>query len=347
DPTDRHALRELEHVLGRGILPTVARVSDLRGALEQAYPGVAPRPPSVTPLQLVRRKDEDLSASSPRERAPTNPEGDEVVLPLVRTKSFPTPAGGARRPAPPKPAGAPVQKTFKRPKASEPPPPPPPSPPSPPPRAPGTADYVRPPDAPEEPATSTGRRSIIPPHEASWGDLVPPPSSSAPPRAASSPAPASAHELGASLAAIRASQDRDGIVRHACEGALTVARSAVFLAVRKGVLRGWDGLGAGVSADAIRNLWIPTTSPSMFQRVVDEAEPHVGRFGSSAADNLYRAATGSRGGHVVLQPVVVGGRVVGVLCADDARGTTAPERIETLAHAVSDAFKALIVRKKR
>lgn len=328
EPSDLHARRELARALGREIRPRVAPVSLLREALAEIYPKGAPaaRSHSETPLALTRPK-----------RADSEPE--EVLL-LTRQKTpspalmrFPKPQDDENTVA----RESSVARSGSERKSLAP-------------RSDALVGTAR----TEEPAA--GPASIIPPHEASWGDLgaaQPSPTNSPaspPPRKPTarnlSPA-APPPEMGAILAGIRRSTDRDEIVRLACEGALTVSRSAVFLALRRGVLRGWEARGSGISPDAIRNLWIPTTSPSMFRAVVDEREPHRGAYGASAADNLYRAATGSRGGHIEIHPVCVAGRTVAVLCADDVQhGAAGSERIESLAHVVGQALKRLVSQKK-
>ncbi|MBX3270001.1 MAG: hypothetical protein KF729_07050 [Sandaracinaceae bacterium] len=199
-------------------------------------------------------------------------------------------------------------------------------------------------------------RSIIPEEHARWDvdapaagpnrvdpgrvrearDSRPPPKSVRPP------------DVGGALSAIRACRDRDEVVTLACEGALSVSRAAILLALRKGVLKGSGGAGAGLSGDAVRNLWIPTSSPSMFREVVARKEPYHGPPGTAAADGLFRAALGSRGGPVSLHPVVVAGKLVAVLAADDVRfGDSGRERVETLARAVSEAFERIILEGKR
>jgi hypothetical protein len=241
--------------------------------------------------------------------------------------------------------GATVRKTFKKPAASVPPPA-------------GSAQpeeasakaYTRPPTrAPSRPP-SKAPRSIIPPEAATWGDLA-----AAPPRTKGGPKKVRQErnerrlpDIGATLANIRGATTRDQVVALTCEGVLTVSRAAVFLALRKGVLRGWTGVGTGIAADAIRNLWLPASSPSMFKQVLESGAPHEGAYGTTAADNLYRAATGSRGGRISIQPVQVGGRVVALLCADEVAFAAAGyERIGVLAHAAGQAFKRLIVERKR
>jgi hypothetical protein len=150
-------------------------------------------------------------------------------------------------------------------------------------------------------------------------------------------------DIGAVLASMRTATDRDDVVRLACEGATSVARTAVFFALRKGVLKGWDGAGPGVRRDSVRNLWIPTSSNSTFKKVLDTKSGSVGPYGTSVADGLFRAAVGSRGGDFMVQPIVVTGKIVGMLCVDDLRpGPLGAHRVEVLAQTVGDAFVRII-----
>lgn len=326
DPSDTHALGELTVVLGAPVLPRPARISALREALSHAFPHTPTRPPAPTPLELVRRK-------------PVHANRGDVPLPLARPKvmqSFPKP----REPiAPPRvelsTIDPPAARKPERVRAAE-------GAFREPPRE--TADYETPRDVAPAPTPPPTPRSILSDHEASWGDLATPdPVATAPAVANRRTLP----EIGATLASLRASRDRDAIVRLACEAASTVARTTVFLALRKGVLRGWEGTGS-VSPDALRNLWIPASSPSVFQRVIEAGEPHRGPHGTTAADKLFRAATGSRGSVLVVEPIRVGDRVVAVLCADDPRfGPAGIERLEALAHAVGTALERVIVEAKR
>ncbi|MEM7609824.1 MAG: hypothetical protein AAF411_31140, partial [Myxococcota bacterium] len=147
-------------------------------------------------------------------------------------------------------------------------------------------------------------------------------------------------DIGPVLAALRQAESRDHAVALACRGVTRIARLGVLLGLRRGVLRGWDGFGDGISQDAIRNLWIPTSSPSMFRDVVDQIQPYRGAYGASAADNLFRAAIGSRGGVVSLHPVTVTSQVVAVLCADEPSQPD-DELVSVLAHAAGEALTRL------
>ncbi|UJR80576.1 hypothetical protein [Sandaracinus amylolyticus] len=334
-------------------------------------------------LELVRRR---TSAETPAAgSAPLGPrlivDDDELAVPLVRTKPQHTPPRGVDA-VPAATAAKVVSKAFGRPEGvrrvqlpaapgrhdrrgtAEYPAikddPEPTSTPAPPASSsmPAAAPASTPASAPRAPTPRP--TSIVPPEHERW-DFGGPSSSSAPapppPRAAPKVGPRARSELpnarstlpevGTVLAAIRGAPDRDSVVRLACEGAITVARTAIFLALRKGVLKGWEGAGGGLTHDAVRNLWIPTTSASMLKDVVEHREAYVGPYGTAVADGLFRAAVGSRGGDVALHPVVVSDHVVGVLCADDVLPVPiARQRIELLAHAVGEAFKRIIVERK-
>ena len=154
---------------------------------------------------------------------------------------------------------------------------------------------------------------------------------------------ASPGDIGTILSSMRGASDRDEVVRLACEGATSVARAAVFFALRKGVLKGWDGAGPGVRRDSVRNLWIPTSSASTFKKVLETKAGIVGPYGTTVADGLFRAAVGSRGGDFMVQPVSVAGKIVGMLCVDDLRpGPLGAHRVEVLAQAIGDGFVRVI-----
>lgn len=379
----RHAVRS--PVIAR--VARVSDIASVLGARARG-PRATPLALTRRKRKITEQLDDDdlvpIEEAGPLEEAPQGderPEANdgEVVLPLVKqkplsrapaaaapVKTFRRPSGlppaddappdaapSAAESAPPAPlAPAPSDPPAPFPAAEDPPPidsVPPPA------IAKGneeaertTATYGRP---ETRPLSKPPPKSIIPPKEGSWADLdaIPPrPRDEKKRRVRQETNERRPPELGAILAAMRAARDRDRVVTLACEGALTVARAAVFLALRKNVLRGWAGLGPGVASDAIRNLWLPATSPSMFKAVVQTGTPHEGAYGSSAADHLYRAATGSRGGRISIQPVLVGGRVVAVLAADDVTfGPIGYERIGVLAHAAGQAFKRLIVESKK
>jgi len=150
--------------------------------------------------------------------------------------------------------------------------------------------------------------------------------------------------IDAHLAEMSRVASRDDVVRVACRACLSAARASAFLALRKGVFRGWDGAGQDVTSAGIRSLWVPASNPSILNEVLHNGRPFRGAYGQTAADHLFRAALGSQGREVAIVPVMIGARMVGVLCANDpAADTTAIERI---ADAMGHAFERLIVSQK-
>jgi hypothetical protein len=158
------------------------------------------------------------------------------------------------------------------------------------------------------------------------------------------PAAVSDSAIDAHLAELGAVTSRDDVVRIGCHACLAAARGAAFLALRKGVFRGWDGAGEDVTSAGIRSLWVPASNPSILNEVLHSGSVFRGAYGQTAADHLFRAALGSHGRDVVIVPVMIGSRLVGVLCANDpASDTTAVERV---AEAMGQAFERLIVSHK-
>jgi hypothetical protein len=148
----------------------------------------------------------------------------------------------------------------------------------------------------------------------------------------------------AHLEELRHVTSRDEVARVACQACLATARGAAFLALRKGVFRGWDGAGEDVTSAGVRSLWVPASNPSILNEVLHTGRIFRGAYGQTAADHLFRAAFGSQGREVVIIPVMIGSRMVGVLCANDpAADTSAVERV---AEAMGQAFERLIVSQK-
>lgn len=376
DPSDAHVTRELALISGTLLLPRVARLSLLRDALHRAYPDDIPAEddddePDIT-FELTRPRTPGAGLSRPTEDPSAAP-ADEVVL-LVRPKAATEDASAAPKVNVPekrfsRPPGVDVPHVSTLPS-------------SPPARL---GDVHASDDDPEITIDSfSNTRASLPDADTatanawgvgarrpagasieidlsdSWDDLDTPSAEVVRPSSAPSlnsvrggrksygRAPVRAPgDIGTTLAQMRTLRDRDAVLTMACEATLLVARAAVFLALRGQVLRGWSGRGGSLTADAVRNLWIPISTPSMFRGVVQDGARYAGPYGVTAADNLFRAATGSRGGVVVVCPVEVMGKTVAVLVADDVRyGEDGTERVETLAQAVGDALKRIILARK-
>jgi hypothetical protein len=148
------------------------------------------------------------------------------------------------------------------------------------------------------------------------------------------------------VADLRKSTNRDDVVRCACHGVATVARCGIFLARRREILKGWDGVGISLSRDAVRNLWLPLSSPSMFRNVVISTQHYYGPPGDSAIDVLFQAIIRSHGGELIIRPIRLHQRVIALLCADGVSSHEAAcEIIETIADEVVNAFAKLMATK--
>jgi len=322
DPSDEPSVAKLRDALGEAILPTVAKLSDLLESIDRAYP------PKRSPLLT-----DPLALSRTRKQTPTD------AVPLVNTK----PASGtdetdrsfdpmfSELPSSASPVwdrawsrSMPERDVSLTPRANRIP-------------LPGLSTsltpraFAPPPNTPH--AEAPPPLTADPSEESSlrWPSTVQPPSASDP-------------AIDAQLGELRRVGSRDEVVRLGCQACLAVARGAAFLALRKGVFRGWDGAGDQVTSAGIRSLWIPASNPSILNEVLHSGRVFRGGYGQTAADHLFRAALGSHGRDVVVTPVLVGTRMVGVLCANEPISQSAA--VERIAEAMGEAFERLIVSQK-
>lgn len=147
------------------------------------------------------------------------------------------------------------------------------------------------------------------------------------------------------LTELRAASDRDQVAR-ICVNALTaLAERAAFFVVKKGVIQGWDGSSAhsslaGISKEALRNLWIPQTTRSVFRLAIESKGIYAGKLSDSSADSILAAALGGRPTDVIVSVIEVRSRVVGFLYADPfADSEELALRMEELSAAAAEALE--------
>lgn len=147
------------------------------------------------------------------------------------------------------------------------------------------------------------------------------------------------------LAELSTATDRDTIARAAARGMTTEAERAAFFVLKKNVVQGWEGAApdgpgsAGMSREALRNLWIPVTAPSVFRLVHESRKSYLGALSDSTADSILAAAMGGRPDRVLLSPIEVRRHVVAFLYADALRDPEeARRRMGELVDAASEAF---------
>lgn len=362
DPSNGHAVDEVAFFTGCKVVPLVARPSDLDWARPLLYPPAKDTAPLPVPLSTPASPDDDdavldLVTRRRPQPAPPNPgsnEGDldvTGVISLTRPKvptaddwTEPerirdTPVTGWESWEPALPAaqdddGTPIS-TEVRPIVR----PQPPAPPSTP-----AANLARPLPSERAAALVTGvhpippaRRSGVPPLE---GDPV---LGSSPASAAPSIAPDA--DLPSLLARLHRSTDRDEAIALAVTAAARSCRRAALFVVKKAVAQGWEARGEGVVGGAIRNVWIPVSSPSVLRLATTTLEPYVGPVEDTIANGILMAALGRRVDRVGVWPVVVRERAVAVLYADGF-GAEALPRVDEVVHELAQCFERVILDEK-
>lgn len=147
---------------------------------------------------------------------------------------------------------------------------------------------------------------------------------------------------------LRKCTNRDVVVHLACIGAATVSRCAVFLARHGDTLKGWDGVGAGITRDTIRNLWLPMSSPSIFRDVVIHAQGYNGLAGVSAVDILFQTVIGSLSHEITVRPIALHKRVIALLYAEEVKyGDVGHKRISEIEENVVRTFENIVASKAR
>ena len=309
NPDDEDSVRVIEDILCDAALPIVARLSDLQSALRKHYPQVATDSSYARP-----------HAGRPMDTAPTS---DTVA----------EPSAGQRPCKTAEPIGTlpPTQETL----------------------APGTGTAAqvpsRSPAAVAKPSRPPGLSlsTLLEKPSPAWDRAF----EAVPQTALTSLYAPSADEseranadLNRARARFAMAQSRDELVELACEASLKISRAAAFLALRKGVLRGWHAVGEDVDLASIQSLWVPASNPSILSEVVETSTAFRGPYGQTAADHLFRAALGGRGEQVAIAPVLIGDRLIGLLCADDPFG--APDAVAQIATDVGKALQRMIAAQK-
>jgi hypothetical protein len=363
DPSNGHAVDEVAFFTGCKVMPLVARPSDLDWARPLLYPPAKDTAPLSVPLSMpaVDHDDDDAVLDLVTRRrpqpAPPHPGSNEggvdvtSVIALTRTKVptaddwlrpepervRDTPVTGWESWEPAAPAaddeGTPVS-TEVRPVMRPPAPPANVAPPRPGERAAAVVTGVH--EIPPSP------RSSAPPAQRAPFDGEPALGSSP---ATAAPAIAADADLPSLLSRLRRSTDRDEAISLAVTAVAKSCRRAALFVVKKAVAQGWEARGEGVVGGAIRNVWIPVSSPSVLRLAATSLEPYVGPVEDTIANGILMAALGRRVDRVGVWPVVVRERAVAVLYADGF-GAEALPRVDEVVHELAQSFERIILDEK-
>lgn len=171
-----------------------------------------------------------------------------------------------------------------------------------------------------------------------------PPFASSPPPEETTPT----QNISELLGAMKASDSRDDIIDQALEYLLIFAQRAAFLVLRRDEIRGFAIKGVGTNRTAIKSYWVPISTDSTFREVSLSGQIHLGPLGRSTSDSIFTAALGGRPHRVLVIPVDIHNRVVGLLYADKLRVEMPPwNLLERLAEVVSASLARLIVTKSK
>jgi Type II secretion system (T2SS), protein E, N-terminal domain len=143
---------------------------------------------------------------------------------------------------------------------------------------------------------------------------------------------------------MRGARDRDEIFDLLVAGTRSFSGRVVVLAVRRDALAGWTGSAEIADRAALRAVRLPSTSPTVLHRGLEDPDPRLVRIPADAAHapllSVMRSAPDE---DVALAPVQAEGRPVALVVADGlGDGAAAIERLGVLARAAGEALGRLL-----
>lgn len=164
---------------------------------------------------------------------------------------------------------------------------------------------------------------------------------------AGTPAPLSPSAYAMLLPRLVHAADRDEII-----GAVTDFLGAgfqhviVFLHLQQ-QLRGRDARGPELLRDAVSQVRIPTTPPSVFADAIGSRAPYYGPWPTDRAiDRAFAQAMGGIEGDALVLPIGLAGKVPVVLFAANPQAELDPGTLAAVAHGTAAALERMIYRRK-
>jgi hypothetical protein len=112
-------------------------------------------------------------------------------------------------------------------------------------------------------------------------------------------------------------------------------------------LRGRDARGDDLLLEAVTQVRIPTTGPSLFRDVIERGAPHFGPWRTDSKINVaFGQAMGGIKGNVLLLPVKLRERVPILVYASNTPHPVDPRSLHELVEGISSALERLIFRRK-
>lgn len=334
DPTDNRAVDEIAAHTGRFVIRAVAAPSAVRDALFTHYHVTLVRTPLTDPPRTPsgeRRRQ----ASGPRLRDPLPPSTQAVPAAAVPAQTPGSMLQALARAVTPAPiSAADAAKTARRSKM---------------PTDPGLA--VAKGRAPRVSKPPRGKPAgAVPTKVDTAGPILldKPVRTPHPPGTTLPGLGSPAEELLAPVARLRAAQGRDEVIAVLLDYASLLAARVGLFVVQKGQLVCLDGRGPDHVVLAMKWFTIPVDDASPFRDVLKSRAPYIGTLADSAESRAFRNALGSTSGDLLLLPLIVGDRAVGVLYADEIRTDLGKLSVElqTLSREAGAAFARIILSRK-
>ncbi|HEY0135334.1 MAG TPA: hypothetical protein VGB85_14720 [Nannocystis sp.] len=124
------------------------------------------------------------------------------------------------------------------------------------------------------------------------------------------------------------------------------ARVIMFTHI-KGEIRGRDARGEDLMVEAVRQIRIPATGPSLFSGVIERRQPYFGAMRTDTAiDAAFYSALGGVDGVVLCLPVILRDKVPLLVFASGSHNPVDPRSLHDLTHEVAAALERIIVADK-
>jgi hypothetical protein len=146
--------------------------------------------------------------------------------------------------------------------------------------------------------------------------------------------------------ALESARERDEVGRALTDYLASRCNHAAYFVISKGLLNGRQGRGPGLTDELVRQVYLPVDTPSTLQSVLASRCPYRGAIGEAPPDRIWTSTLGHHPREVVVFPVSVRNRVVGVLYGDGLTSSfDESEAAELLVHAERAYEQVLIARK--
>jgi hypothetical protein len=140
---------------------------------------------------------------------------------------------------------------------------------------------------------------------------------------------------------VRKAHDRDAVARWMLDFLQGLYTRTAFFVVKKGAIATFDARGQ-LSTAALRALTIPLDSPSLLHDVIASRTPYRGPLEAGAVNNKIAHALSEVPAELVLVPVSVRARTIGVIYADGPKVSVPDGVLDRLAIEAGAAYERIL-----